>query len=476
MNERQYVNPLVERYGSKEMNYIFSPENKFSTWRKLWLYLAEAQRKAGLPITVKQIAEMKKNLFNIDYKYAATQEKKLRHDVMAHVHTFAKVCPSAAPIIHWGVTSAYVGDNTDLIQLKQASALVQEKLLLVMYHLRNFSLRYKSLPTLAYTHFQPAQPTTVGKRAALWLQDFVLDFERLKFFQTNMLHFRGVKGTTGTQASFKKLFRGNHKKVQEVERYIAKQFGFKDVLTITGQTYTRKIDYDISSVLSSIAQSAAKLAGDIRLLSHKKELEEPFEKNQIGSSAMAYKRNPMRSERIHSIARFVMAMPFTTAYTVSTQWFERTLDDSANKRLVIPQAFLALDAILDLLNNIIPGLVVYPKMIKQNLMNELPFMITENVMMESTKRGANRQSIHEVIRKLSWQVSEEVKSGEPNRLIEQMGEHPAIPLSLKEIIALADVSEHIGFSKELVEKFCKEEITPILKKHSFKKSSADIRV
>ncbi len=466
-NLKNYVNPLVERYSSQEMNTIFSPQYKFSTWRRLWLYLAEAEKAEGLPITQKQIDAMRKHIDNIDFSYASRMEKKLRHDVMAHVHTYAKVCPEAASIIHLGVTSAYVADNTDLIQIKEAGALIRDKILLVIYYLKNFSRRYKGVVTLGYTHFQPAQPTTVGKRAGLWLQEFLLDYHNWVFFLDHQLHFRGVKGTTGTQASFRKLFPSKPSAVKRVEQYIARQFGFKNVFTVTGQTYTRKIDYMVSSLLSSTAQSAAKLASDIRLLSHKREIEEPFEENQIGSSAMAYKRNPMRSERVHSLARFIMALPQSTAYTASTQWFERTLDDSANKRLAIPQAFLAMDAVLDLLSNIVSGLTIYPAMIRKNLMEELPFIITENVLMESVKKGASRQKVHEVIRQLSWKVSNEIKAGGENRLVELMGGHKDIPLSSSEIIKLMDTQEYVGYSVELIERFIKEEISPILRKKRF---------
>lgn len=471
-----YLNPLGERYGSPEMSYLFSPQYKFSTWRKLWLYLAEAQKEAGLKITQKQIGEMKKHLEDIDFDEARRKEKELRHDVMAHVHAFAKQCPHAAPIIHLGVTSAFVGDNTDLIQIKEAMELVKNKLLLTLHHLKEFSLCYKELPTLSYTHFQPAQPTTVGKRACLWLQEFLIDFNQLIFFLEENLYFRGIKGTTGTQASFKQLLGDDVNKINKIEKYIANKFGFKKCFIITGQTYTRKLDYQVSSLLSSIAQSASKFANDIRLLSHKKEIEEPFEKNQIGSSAMAYKRNPMRSERINSLARFVIALPFTTAYTASSQWFERTLDDSANKRLAIPQAFLATDAILDLVNNIVSGMHVHEKVVNKNLMEEFPFMVTENIIMESVKKGENRQAIHEVIRKLSWQVGEEVKNGQPNRLIEMMINNKDIPLNRKEINQLINVKDYVGFSSELTESFLKKQVNPIFKKYSFKKKSSNINV
>ena len=386
MNKEIYSNPLAERYSSKEMLEIFSPKFKFSTWRKLWYVLAETEKELGLDITDEQLAEMKANIDNIDYELADKMEKKFRHDVMAHVHTFGTAAPKAMPIIHLGATSAYVGDNTDLIQIKEALSILKKKLINVMDGLAKFSNEYKDLPTLGFTHFQAAQLTTVGKRATLWLQSLILDLEELEFRQ-DTLRFRGVKGTTGTQASFQELFNGDYKKVKELDERVAEKMGFNKRFLVTGQTYDRKIDSEISNLLSNIAQSAHKFTNDLRLLQHLKEIEEPFEKNQIGSSAMAYKRNPMRSERISSLAKFVIALQQSTAMTASTQWFERTLDDSANKRLALPQGFLAVDAILIIWKNILEGLVVYPKMIEKHIMAELPYMATEYIIMEGVKKG-----------------------------------------------------------------------------------------
>ena len=459
----QYQNPLTDRYASKEMSYIFSSDFKFKNWRKLWIALAEAQKKEGLNITDEQIAELKKNVDDIDFDYAAKKEKELRHDVMAHVHTYAKQCPKAAPIIHLGATSAYVGDNTDLIQMKTALELVEKKIKSVIFLLKEFALKYKNLPTLGYTHFQPAQLTTVGKRACLWIQELLLDLEETQFI-LQTLPFRGVKGTTGTQASFLELFSGDETKVDRVNDYVRAAFDFKRDLYITGQTYTRKIDYKTTSLLSSIAQSAAKFSNDIRLLANQKEIEEPFEDKQIGSSAMAYKRNPMRCERMSSLARFVFSMPMSTAYTASTQWFERTLDDSANKRLAIPQAFLAVDAILDIYRNVSSGLVVYEKVIEKNIAAELPFMATENIIMESVKRGGNRQDLHEEIRVLSMKASEHIKKkGGENNLLEMIGKSNIIPLSNDELSGLLKAEHYTGRSSSMVVTFVEKHIDPALK-------------
>ncbi|MGL4969294.1 MAG: adenylosuccinate lyase, partial [Fusobacteriaceae bacterium] len=408
MDKNIYSNPLCERYSSKEMMENFSPDNKFSTWRKLWVALAEGERELGLNISEEQIQGMKNKITDIDYKMAGEQEKKVRHDVMAHVHTFGTQVPEAMPIIHLGATSAYVGDNTDLIQIKNGLEILKVKLVNVIEGLSKFSMEYKELPTLGFTHFQAAQLTTVGKRSTLWLQSLLLDLEELEFRQET-LRFRGVKGTTGTQASFKDLFNGEFTKVKELDEKVTEKMGFNKRFLVTGQTYDRKIDAQISNLLSNIAQSAHKFTNDLRLLQHLKEIEEPFEKSQIGSSAMAYKRNPMRSERISSLAKFVIAMQQSTAMVSSTQWFERTLDDSANKRLSLPQAFLAVDAILIIWKNVLDGLVVYPKMIEKHIMAELPFMATEYIIMECVKNGGDRQELHERIRIHSMEAGKRVK-------------------------------------------------------------------
>ncbi len=464
LSQNTYNNPLIERYSSKEMLAIFSPQYKFSTWRKLWLYLAEAQQKVGLAVTHEQLKEMKNNLDNIDFEYAKEKEKEFRHDVMAHIHTFAKECPQAAGIIHLGATSAYVGDNTDLIQYREAFKILQKKTLDVIYLLKKFSLAFKEMPTLAYTHFQTAQPTTVGKRASLWLQDVFLDYQELQQ-QIKNLPFRGVKGTTGSQASLMKLLDNNSNKVKVVEEHVCKRAGFKNLLPLTGQTYTRKLDFQITSLLSKLAQSAAKFANDLRLLSHLKEVEEPFEKNQIGSSAMPYKRNPIRSERINSLARFVVTLANSTAHTASTQWLERTLDDSANKRLTLPECFLAVDAILEIYRNILSGLKVNEEVIKKNFQQELPFIIMENVLMDKVQEGGNRQVLHEVIRKNALKASEVVKKGGKNPLLSLMSKEKAIKLSAAEWKKREDPNLYIGRSAEMVEEFIKKSINPLLKKY-----------
>lgn len=460
----RYDNPLLERYASAEMARVFSPDFKFTTWRTLWLYLAEAQREEGLPITEKQIAQMRAHLDDIDYEYAARKEREVRHDVMAHVHTFAEAAPEAAPIIHLGATSADIGDNTDLIQMREGLRLIRSKILGVLWHLRHFAREYMNLPVLGFTHFQPAQPTTMGKRTCLWMQELLLDLEDLDHLLTGM-PFRGIKGTTGTQASFLTLFDGDHGKVERVDAAVTKKAGFSRALTITGQTYTRKIDARISALLSGIAQSAAKFSVDIRLLAHRKEVEEPFEKNQIGSSAMAYKRNPMRCERIGSLSRFVMALAQSTAYTASTQWLERTLDDSANKRLSVAQGFLATDAILEIWMNVASGLVVYEKMTRRHLDEEMPFMMTEEILMEGVKRGGHRQELHEAIRVLSQQAAQAVKAeGKSNPLLELIAAHPAFRLDLASLKGLMDPSRYVGRSAELTESFLTKEIDPLLEK------------
>jgi adenylosuccinate lyase len=465
MDYKIYSNPLTERYASKEMQFLFSPLKKFSTWRKLWIALAESEKELGLPISDDQIEEMKQNVENIDFEYAKQMEKKFRHDVMAHVHTFGKVCPKAMPIIHLGATSAYVGDNTDLIIMKEALSSVLKKLINIISNLKNFSLKYKELPTLGFTHFQPAQLTTVGKRACLWLQDFMLDLEELEFVLKE-LKFRGVKGTTGTQASFLQLFEGDHDKVKKLDELVTKKMGFDKVLTITGQTYTRKQDTRVLKVLGSIAESAHKMATDLRLLQNLKEIEEPFEKTQIGSSAMAYKRNPMRSERVCSISRYIITTTLNPYQTHSTQWFERTLDDSANRRIAIAESFLATDAILDLLYNITDNMVVYEKMIYKHLMEELPFMATENIIMESVKKGASRQDLHEIIRVHSMEAGKQVKiEGKSNDLIERMIKDERIPLNEEEIKSLLNPKKFTGRAANQVDDFIYDEVNSILEKY-----------
>ena len=465
MDKNIYSNPLVERYSSKEMLKIFSPSFKFSTWRKLWYVLAETEKELGLDITEEQLEQMKQNIDNIDYELAQEMEKKFRHDVMAHVHTFGEVAPKAMRIIHLGATSAFVGDNTDLIQIKEALNLTKKKLINVIDGLAKFADKYKDLPTLGFTHFQAAQLTTVGKRATLWLQSLLLDLEELEFRQET-LRFRGVKGTTGTQASFQELFDGDYKKVKELDLRITEKMGFNKRFIVTGQTYDRKVDSEISNLLSNIAQSAHKFTNDLRLLQHLKEIEEPFEENQIGSSAMAYKRNPMRSERISSLAKFVIALQQSTAMTVSTQWFERTLDDSANKRLTVPQAFLAVDAILIIWKNVLEGLVVYPKMIQKHIMAELPFMATEYIIMECVKNGGDRQELHEKIRLHSMEAGKQVKiEGLENDLIERIINDKSFSLDKEKLIQLLEPKNFIGFSSEQVDDFLIEEVNPILLKY-----------
>lgn len=464
-NYNTYINPLTERYASNQMLSLFSPVKKFTTWRKLWIALAEAEKELGLNISQEQIDEMKANIDNIDFEYAALMEKKFRHDVMAHVHTFGKVCPKAMPIIHLGATSAYVGDNTDLILMKEGIQVVLKKIVNVISNLKNFAIKFKDTPTLGYTHYQPAQLTTVGKRACLWIQDLLLDYEELKFVEEN-LKFRGVKGTTGTQASFLSLFDGDHSKVVKLDELVSQKMGFKKVLKITGQTYTRKQDTKVLKALAGIAESAHKMATDLRLLQNLKEIEEPFEKDQIGSSAMAYKRNPMRSERICSLARYVISVSLNPYLTHSTQWFERTLDDSANRRIVIPEAFLSTDAILELLYNVTNNLVVYEKMILKHIAEELPFMATENIIMASVKKGASRQEMHEIIRQHSMDAARVVKvEGKRNDLIDRLINDGRMPLTREEIEELLDPKDFIGRAPEQVVEFIKSEVEPIIEKH-----------
>ncbi len=462
MSNDRYVSPLSERYASKEMQYIFSPDKKFKTWRKLWIALAEAEQELGLNITNEQIEELKAHQDDINYEVAKEREEQVRHDVMSHVYAYGVQCPKAKGIIHLGATSCYVGDNTDIIIMTEALKLIKKKIVNVMAELAKFAMDYRDLPTLAFTHFQPAQPTTVGKRASLWLMELKLDYDDIEYVIDSM-RLLGSKGTTGTQASFLELFDGDHDKVKQLDQKIAEKMGFAGCYPVSGQTYSRKIDTRVVNVLAGIAASAHKFSNDIRLLQHLKEIEEPFEKNQIGSSAMAYKRNPMRSERIASLANYVMVDALNPAITSSTQWFERTLDDSANKRISIPEAFLAVDGILDLYLNIVDGLVVYPKVIEKHLMQELPFMATENIMMDAVKAGGDRQELHERIRVLSMEAGKNVKEkGLENNLLELIAADPAFPMNLEELKKSMDPSKYVGRAKEQTEEFVKEIIQPIL--------------
>ena len=460
-----YETPLGSRYASKEMQYLFSPDMKFRTWRRLWIALAETEQELGLDITDEQIAELKEHADDINYEVAQAREKIVRHDVMSHVYAYGQQCPKAAGIIHLGATSCYVGDNTDVIVMNEAMKLIRKKLVNVIAELAKFADQYKDLPTLAFTHFQPAQPTTVGKRAALWLQDLVMDLEDVEH-QIEGAKLLGCKGTTGTQASFLELFDGDHARCRELDRRIAEKMGYSGCFAVSGQTYSRKLDSRILNVLSGIAQSATKFSNDIRLLQHLKEIEEPFEKGQIGSSAMAYKRNPMRSERIASLARYVMVDALNPAITAATQWFERTLDDSANKRISIPEAFLAVDGILSLYLNVVDGLVVYPKVIHQRLMKELPFMATENIMMDAVKRGGNRQELHERIRVHSMEAGRQVKvEGKENDLLERIAADETFGVSLDELKDILDPTKYVGRSPEQVTEFLTECVNPILEQY-----------
>ncbi len=465
MNKDIYENPLITRYASKEMTYIFSDNKKFTTWRKLWIALAEAEKELGLNISDEQINEMKENLHNIDYVLAAQKEKEFRHDVMAHVHTFGTACPKAMPIIHLGATSAYVGDNTDIIIMREGLLIIKNKLLNLINVLSQFCLKYKDVPSLGYTHFQPAQLTTVGKRASLWLQDLYMDYEQLEFCISN-LKLRGVKGTTGTQASFMSLFENDSEKVKKLDKLVSQKMGFESSFYLTGQTYSRKLDTIVANVLSGIAQSLHKATNDIRILQSLKEIEEPFEKSQIGSSAMAYKRNPMRSERIASLSRFIISNTSNMDNTAATQWLERTLDDSANRRLSIPQGFLACDAILGIAINVFNGMVVNEKVIEKHIKEELPFMATENIIMECVKRGGDRQELHEEIRTLSMQAGEQVKKfGNPNDLLERMTGSKIINLSSDEINSIVNPKNFIGRAPEQVTDFYEEVIKNILEEN-----------
>ncbi len=465
MSTDRYQSPLSERYASKEMQYIFSPDMKFRTWRKLWIALAETEKELGLNISQEQIDELKAHAEDINYEVAREREKEVRHDVMSHVYAYGIQCPKAKGITHLGATSCYVGDNTDIIVMTQALKLVKKKLINVMKELADFADQYKSLPTLAFTHFQPAQPTTVGKRASLWLQEFCLDLEDLEHVISHM-KLLGSKGTTGTQASFLELFDGNQETIDRIDPMIAKKMGFEECYPVSGQTYSRKVDTRVLNVLSGIAASAHKMSNDIRLLQNLKEIEEPFEKGQIGSSAMAYKRNPMRSERIASLARYVMIDALNPAITSATQWFERTLDDSANKRLSIPEGFLAIDGILDLCLNVVDGLVVYPKVIEKRLMSELPFMATENIMMDAVKAGGDRQELHERIRTLSMEAGRNVKEeGKDNNLLELIAADPAFNMTIEDLQKTMDPSKYVGRSAEQTEAFLKDVIGPIIEEN-----------
>ena len=465
MSTDRYVSPLSERYASKEMQYIFSPDMKFRTWRKLWIALAETEKELGLNITDEQIEELKAHAEDINYDVAKERERLVRHDVMSHVYAYGVQCPKAKGIIHLGATSCYVGDNTDIIVMTEALKLVKKKLVNVLAELAKFADEYKNQPTLAFTHFQPAQPTTVGKRATLWMQEFCLDLEDLDYVLGSM-KLLGSKGTTGTQASFLELFDGDQETIDKIDPMIAKKMGFKECYPVSGQTYSRKVDTRVINVLAGIAASAHKFSNDIRLLQHLKEVEEPFEKTQIGSSAMAYKRNPMRSERIASLSRYVMVDALNPAITSATQWFERTLDDSANKRLSVPEGFLAIDGILDLCLNVVDGLVVYPKVIEKRLRSELPFMATENIMMDAVKAGGDRQELHERIRVLSMEAGKHVKEeGKENNLLELIAADPAFNMTLEELQKSMEPSRYVGRAPRQVDNFLKNVVNPILEEN-----------
>ena len=467
-----YESPLSSRYADIEMKYIFSPDMKFKTWRKLWIALAEAENELGLEVTKEQIDELKAHADDINYEVAEQREKLVRHDVMSHVYAYGQQCPKAAGIIHLGATSCYVGDNTDVIIMTEALKIVEKKLVSTIRLLSQFADKYKNLPTLAFTHFQPAQPTTVGKRATLWIQDLLMDLEDVQYVIKSM-KLLGCKGTTGTQASFLELFEGDHEKCRKIDKLIAEKMGYTDCFAVSGQTYSRKLDSRVLNVLAGIAQSASKFSNDIRLLQHLKEIEEPFEKNQIGSSAMAYKRNPMRSERMASLSRYVMIDVLNPYITAATQWFERTLDDSANKRLSVPEAFLAVDAILNLYMNVSDGLVVYERVITAHLMNELPFMMTENIMMDAVKKGGNRQELHEKIRTYSM----EVKTSGSNDLLEKIANDPAFFVTLDELKAKIEPSKYVGRSPKQTEDFLNEVVKPALAPYeSMATETAEINV
>ncbi|MDL2288825.1 adenylosuccinate lyase [Oscillospiraceae bacterium OttesenSCG-928-F05] len=465
MSKGQYESPLSSRYAGEDMQFLFSPDNKFRTWRRLWIALAEAERELGLPVTEAQLADLRRHAEDIDYEAAAAYEKKLRHDVMAHIHAYGDQCPEARPIIHLGATSCYVTDNTDILILRDALGIVRAKLLRVIALLAEFAEDHRALPTLGFTHFQPAQLTTVGKRATLWIYEFMLDVEEITH-RLDTLQLLGSKGTTGTQASFLELFDGDHGKVEALEKKIAEALDFTSVAPVSGQTYSRKVDYFALSALSGVAQSASKFATDLRLLSHLKEIEEPYEKNQIGSSAMPYKRNPMRSERICALSRFVMSTAQNPAFTAATQWFERTLDDSANKRLAVPEAFLAVDAVLNIVINVASGLIVHEKVIRKHIDEELPFMASENILMDAVKRGGDRQALHERIRELSLVAGRRVKDeGLGNNLVELIAADSTFGVSKGEIEARLNPSDYVGRAPEQVDAFLRDAVTPLLKTH-----------
>ena len=465
MSTDRYVSPLSERYASKEMQYIFSQDMKFRTWRRLWIALAETEKELGLNITQEQIDELKAHKDDINYDVAKERERQVRHDVMSHVYAYGVQCPKAKGIIHLGATSCYVGDNTDIIVMAEALRLVQKKLVNVIAELSKFADKYKDQPTLAFTHFQPAQPTTVGKRATLWTQEFMMDLEDLEYV-LGSLKLLGSKGTTGTQASFLELFDGDQETIDKIDPMIAEKMGFKQCYPVSGQTYSRKVDTRVLNILAGIAASAHKMSNDIRLLQHLKEVEEPFEKSQIGSSAMAYKRNPMRSERIASLSRYVMIDALNPAITSATQWFERTLDDSANKRLSVPEGFLAIDGILDLCLNVVDGLVVYPKVIEKHMLAELPFMATENIMMDAVKAGGDRQELHERIRELSMEAGRTVKvEGKDNNLLDLIAADPAFNLTIEELRKSMDPSKYVGRAKEQTTAFIEKVVQPVLDEH-----------
>ena len=478
MNKNIYESPLSSRYASDEMQYIFSPDKKFSTWRRLWIALARAEMELGLPVTQEQIDEMEAHITDIDYDLAAQKEKELRHDVMAHIHTFGTVCPKAMPIIHLGATSCYVGDNTDVIIMREGLCLVRDKLVRVLHNLAVFADKYKALPTLGFTHFQAAQLVTVGKRATLWMNDLLMDLDEVEYRIAN-LKLLGCKGTTGTQASFMELFEGDNEKCKELDRRIAREMGFEATVPVSGQTYSRKVDAAVLNTLSGVAQSASKFATDMRLLCHLKEVEEPFESKQIGSSAMPYKRNPMRCERICALGRYVMADAANPAFTAATQWFERTLDDSANKRISVPEAFLAVDAILNIYENVSAGLIVHEKVIEKHVMEELPFMASENIMMDAVKRGGNRQELHERIRQLSLEAGRNVKDlGLSNNLIDLIAADPTFGLTREELTAHLEPSRYIGRCPQQVTDFLAENAAPVFERYAdaLKGHSADLKV
>ncbi|MCI9214487.1 MAG: adenylosuccinate lyase [Oscillospiraceae bacterium] len=475
-NRDGYTSPLSTRYASKEMQYLFSDNNKFRTWRKLWIALAKAEHKLGLNVTQEQIDQLEVHAGDINYDVAEAREKLVRHDVMSHVYAYGQQCPDAEAIIHLGATSCYVGDNTDILILRDACGLVLRKCAQVLRNLSAFAEQYKALPCLAYTHLQPAQLTTVGKRATLWMNELVMDIENLEF-QVSQLRLRGAKGTTGTQASFMELFEGNEEKVKELETLVAEQMGFEKCVAVSGQTYSRKTDAYVLAALSGVAQSACKFANDLRILQSFEEMEEPFEKNQIGSSAMPYKRNPMRSERICALARYVIQDGVNPAMTAATQWFERTLDDSANKRIAVAEAFLAVDAILEIYINVTAGLVVYDRVVRRRVMEKLPFMATENIMMEAVKRGGNRQELHEALREHSHAAARKVKlEGGANDLIDRIVDDPLFPLSREEIDAQMAPEKYVGRAPSQVTEFLREEVAPLLERYPDESIHAELNV